>query len=188
MRRIELVLGRSSLSARVRHSAIAGAALAAAIVVAGCVSFEPSSAPRSPSSSPPVSMVPSGSLPSGGDDFGPLAVVQAGDSADTARTEGTLRITETCVVLLERGGPVLLLWPANHAAWDSATRTITFDKLDGTSVTVGDGESVVLGGGGGTSAESGVAPDVWLVQMTWVVPPRDGCPLDPYFSVGDVRH
>ena len=174
------MLGISSLSALVRHTAIAGAALLVAIVVAGCASFQ--------SSSPPVTMIPSASLPPGADDFGPMAVVPAGDSADTTRTEGTLRITETCVVLLERGGPVLLLWPANRAAWDSVTRTIIFDNLDGTSVTVGDGESVVLGGGGGRSAESDVAPDVWLVRMTWVVPPRDGCPLDPYWGVGDVRH
>lgn len=171
-----------------RRPAIGGAALVAAIVVAGCTSSQLSPAPRSPSSTPITGTSPSQSLAPGAPDFGPLAVVPASDDADTARTEGILQITDTCVFLLDRGGPVLLLWPANHVAWNAVLRTITFDNLDGTSVTVGHGESVVLGGGGGSSAESGVAPEVWSVQMTWVQPPRVGCNLDPYWSVGDVRH
>lgn len=63
-------------------------------------------------------------------------------------------------------------------------RTITFANFDGTSVTVGDGTAVVLGGGGGSSAESGVTADAWLANMTWVARPADGCPVDPHWAVG----
>jgi heat shock protein HslJ len=118
--------------------------------------------------------------------WGPLAVIPPQDGADTARTEGTLRITDTCVFLEEGGGPVLLLWPADRTTWDAEQRTITFANFDGTTATVGDGQSVVLGGGGGGSAESGVATEVWVAGMTWVARPVDGCPLDPYWGVGDV--
>jgi heat shock protein HslJ len=119
--------------------------------------------------------------------WGPLAVIPPQDGADTARTEGTLRITDTCVFLEERGGAVLLLWPADRTTWDAEQRTITFANFDGTTATVADGQPVVLGGGGGSSAESGVTSGAWVAGMTWVAPPVDGCPLDPYWGVGDVR-
>ena len=129
-----------------------------------------------------------GSVPEAADTWGPLAVIPPQDGADTARTEGTLRITNTCVFLAEQGGgPVLLLWPADRVAWNAGDRKITFANFDGTGVTVGDGESVTLGGGGGNSAESGVTPEAWLAGMTWVARPADGCPLDPYWGVGDLR-
>jgi len=43
--------------------------------------------------------------------WGPLAVVPPQDGADTARTEGTLRIADACVFLDQPGGPSLLVWP-----------------------------------------------------------------------------
>lgn len=82
---------------------------------------------------------------------------------------------------------MLLIWPANRTAWNAAERTITFEDLDGSNVTVEDGTAVALGGGGGSSAESGVRPEVWLERMTWVARPAATCPLDPYWGVGDVR-
>ena len=138
-----------------------------------------------PTSSPEISasVVPT----PGPEAWGPLAVIPPQDGADTARTEGTLRITDTCVFLVERGGPVLLLWPADRTTWDAEQRTITFANFDGTTATVGDGQPVVLGGGGGSSAESGVTTGAWVAGMTWVARPADGCPLDPYWGVGDVR-
>jgi hypothetical protein len=176
----------------VRSVAVLSGGLLAAIIAAACGSPTPSSTPSPtsfpsrPPSSTPASASPSPS-PEAAERWGPLAVIPAQDGADTARTEGTLRITNTCVFLAERGGDVLLLWPADRVTWDAGERTITFANFDGTDVTVGDGESVVLGGGGGSSAESGVTAEVWLTQMTWVARPADGCPLDPYWGVGDLR-
>lgn len=166
-----------------RSITVLGALLA---IVAGCAS--PGVSSSLPSTSPPPSPteVPSESQPAT-INWGPLAVVPGEDSADTARTEGTLRITDGCVSLFERGGPVLLLWPADRTTWDPEQKTITFANVDGTTATVGDGASVVLGGGGGSSAESGMKIEVWLAQLHWVAPPADGCLLDPYWAVGDLR-
>ncbi len=137
-----------------------------------------------PASTPPGSTSPA-RLPLATEKWGPLAVIPPQDGADTARTEGTLRITDTCVFLVERGGgPVLLVWPADRTTWDAGARTITFANFDGTSVSVGDGMRVVLMGGGGGSSESGIAPEVWLAGMTWVARPVAGCPVDPHWGVG----
>ena len=177
----------------VRSVAVLSGGLLVAMVAAGCGSPTPTSTPSltsiasRPPSSTPASASPTLS-PEAADTWGPLAVIPAQDGADTARTEGTLRITNTCVFLAEQGGgSVLLLWPADRVAWNAGDRKITFANFDGTGVTVGDGESVTLGGGGGNSAESGVTPEAWLAGMTWVARPADGCPLDPYWGVGDVR-
>jgi len=162
-----------------------------ALAVVGCATPPPapSAVPTAtvpPSATPVESGIPSESAP-GPVIWGPLAVIPGGDSADTARTTGTLTITDQCVFLKERGGPVLLLWPANRTAWNAGDRTITFVNLDGSSFTVEDGAAVALGGGGGSSVETGVRPEVWLARMTWVARPAATCPLDPYWSVGDVR-
>lgn len=164
-----------------------GSGLLALIAFAGCGLSGPSSAPSSISpSTTAASMMPSDSV-QGAETWGPLAVVPGEDSADTARTEGVMRITDTCTFLAERGGPVLLLWPADRASWDAVGRTITFENFDGTTVTVRDEDIVALGGGGGSSSESGVSVDVWLAQTHWVAQPPASCPLDPYWRVGDVR-
>ncbi len=118
--------------------------------------------------------------------WGPLAVIPPQDGSDTARTEGTLRITDNCVFLDERGERVLLLWPADQTRWDAGERTVTFDNADGQAVVVRDGTAGVLGGGGDSSDESGIAPEAWLESMTWVARPVDGCPIDPWWGVGQL--
>ncbi len=118
--------------------------------------------------------------------WGPLAVIPPQGGADQARTEGTLRITDACV-FLERGGEVtLLFWPADRATWSAASRAITFENFDGSVVTVGDGDHVVLGGGGDTEAESGISGEEWVRRMEWVAPPASSCSLDPRWGVGAV--
>lgn len=80
-------------------------------VVAGCASPAPSPVARAtpmPVKTPP-SASPSALAPGSGE-WGPLAVIPPQDGSDTARTEGRLRITDTCVFLDERGERVLLLW------------------------------------------------------------------------------
>lgn len=182
---------------RGRLIAVLSGACVATIVAAGCTSPVPASTPRLTSSPSPLpssiqaSSTPGSPSPSPppelADTWGPLAVIPPQDGADQARVEGTLRITDDCVILVDLSGPALLLWPADRTTWNAEDRTITFENLDGTSVSVGDGESVVLGGGGGSSAESGVTPEAWLAGMTWVARPANGCPLDPYWGIGDVR-
>jgi len=122
------------------------------------------------------------------DAWGPLAVIPAQAGADTARTEGRLRITDTCV-FLESGGTIqLLIWPVNRTMWDAQLRAITFMNFDGTIVTVSDGEHVVLGGGGDSTAESGVTGEEWVGRMKWVAPPAASCSLDSRWGVGAVGH
>jgi len=119
--------------------------------------------------------------------WGPLAVIPPQDGTDLARNEGTLRITDTCVYLESPGGELwLLFWPADRTRWSWDSRSITFENFDGSVVTVGDGDHVVLGGGGDSEAESGISADEWLRRMEWVEAPTSTCSLDRRFRVGVV--
>ena len=117
---------------------------------------------------------------------GTLAVVPPQDGADTARTEGTLRVTDTCVFLDTTGGPVVLVWPADRTTWNAEAGTIAFANVDGSTVSVGDGTRVVLGGGGDSNDESGTTTEDWLARTTWVARPDTACPLDARWWVGAV--
>ncbi len=81
---------------------------------------------------------------------------------------------------------MLLYWPADRAAWDPATRTITFTNFDSTIVTVASGDQVVLGGSGDNGSESGTSGQGWVTRTTWVAPPGASCPLDSRWAVGAV--
>jgi hypothetical protein len=76
--------------------------------------------------------------------------------------------------------------PADRTRWNATERTVTFANADGTPLVVADGTTVVLGGGGDSSEESGVTPEAWLEGMTWVARPADGCPIDPWWGVGEL--
>jgi hypothetical protein len=143
----------------------------------------PPTASQSPSTPAPE---PLPSPPAGGGDWGSLAVIGPQDGADTARMEGTLRVTDDCVQVLEQGEPVLLVWPSGQTSWDPGTRSITFVNADGTTVTVGDGSTVVLGGSGMSRDEDGELVDTWLAGMRWVAPPAAGCTADRYWTVGEI--
>ena len=119
-----------------------------------------------------------------GGTWGPLAVVPPQEGADTARTEGTLRITDTCVFLDGPGGPVLLVWPADRTTWNAQARTIAFSNFDGSTVSAGDGTPVVLGGSGESNEEGGSRTEAWLARTPWVARPADSCPLDSRWWVG----
>lgn len=118
------------------------------------------------------------------DKWGPLAVIAPQDGADTARTEGTLRITDACVFLNTPGGPRLLVWPADRTTWDAQTRTITFANFDGSTMSAGDGTPVVLGGSGDSNDESGTTTEAWLARTRWVAPPAASCPVESRWWVG----
>jgi hypothetical protein len=116
--------------------------------------------------------------------WGPVAVVPPQDGADTARTEGTLRITDMCVLLDVADDFTLLVWPADRTTWDASARTISFANLDGTIVTVGDGMHVVVGGSGDDEVESGTTSEEWLSRTRWVAPPDVRCPMESRWMVG----
>lgn len=146
-----------------------------------------------PAASPTRSAVPIGSPtpspvrtapPSAGGLWGPLAVVPPQDGADTARTEGTLRITDACAFLVTPAGPSLLIWPADRTTWNARTRAVSFANFNGRTVSAGDGTPVVLGGSGDSSDESGITTEEWLAQTPWVARPADSCPLDSRWWVG----
>jgi hypothetical protein len=119
-----------------------------------------------------------------------LAVFPPQDGADSARNEGTLRITDSCVVMERRGEVTLLTWPADRTAWDEASRTITFENFDGTVVTVSDGDDIVVGGSGGSSkseGESSLTSEEYVDRIDWVAPPASSCPLENWWGVGAVE-
>ena len=116
--------------------------------------------------------------------WGPLAVVPPQDGADTARTEGTLRITDACVFLDQPGGPSLLVWPADRTTWNAQTKAITFANFDGSTVSAGDGTAIVLGGSGDRSEESGTTSQEWLARTPWMAPPAASCPVESWWWVG----
>jgi len=156
------------------------ALVAVAILVTACSRPAPSPTPvpaPSGSASPAVaSAVPA--------PWGPLAVIPPQDGADTARTEGTLRISDACVALESPGGMTILVWPADRTRWSAEAAAITFANFDGSVVTVRDGDAVVLGGSGDNEDESGESGEEWVAGIAWVAPPATTCALDQRWFVG----
>jgi hypothetical protein len=166
-----------------------------ATLVAACSTVPPS--PTLPSAAPSLSTAPPtvtstsasptiASSASVGDLWGPLAVVPPQDGADTARTEGKLRITATCVSLEFAGDSTLLYWPSDRTTWNAGALTITFANYDGSVVTVRDGDAVVLGGSGDNGTESGTSGQAWVERTVWVARPSPSCSLDRRWAVGAV--
>jgi hypothetical protein len=183
------LVGRSPQATRrfspSRSLAIGGAALVLALIAVALVAR-----PTGPDRFGGSPQAPSGSAsPSGpsANVWGPLAVIPPQDGADQARTEGTLRITDTCVTLERLGEVQLLFWPADRTTWDGMARAVTFENFDGTVVTVSDGDDVVLGGGGDSELESGRSGQEWVDDMEWVAPPDTSCPLETRWGVGAVE-
>lgn len=150
-----------------------------ALTLVGCTG------PGAPASPPLTPAVEASASPV--DAWGPLAVIPPQGGADTGRAEGTLRITDTCVFLESRGEVELLVWPADRTTWSGESRAITFENFDGSVATLGDGDHVVLGGGGDREAESGISGKEWVRRTDWVAPPDLSCPLDPRWGVGAVE-
>lgn len=137
----------------------------------------------SPTASPTLAASPSVADPNAPIDWGPLAVVPPQGGTDLAVTAGTLRITETCVVLERQTGTTLLYWPADRARWVEDTREIRFANPDGTFATAQDGASVRVGGGGDSAVEGGLAGSEWINSIPWVVPPDPSCPIERRWGV-----
>lgn len=89
-------------------------------------------------------------------------------------------------MLDEQGDDVLLVWPADRTTWNARARTVTFENFDGTTVTVGDGDEVEMGGGGTSVDEGGLPGAEWLASIEWVAPPDPSCVTDTRWGVGDI--
>lgn len=174
---------RMAVATALRATIIGAALLVVVLMFAGLWLGLPPGVgqPGAPASASP--MEPSAS-PVGG--WGPLAVIRPQDGADTGRTEGVLRITDTCVSLESGGTVTLLFWPADRTTWGAESRAITFKNFDGSVVTVSDGDGVVLGGGGDSAVESGISGEEWVKRMVWVARPAPSCSLDRRWGVGGV--
>lgn len=168
--------------------ATAGGALLVGTILAGCSPPRPPEEPAPSGTSTVAAPTATLSSPRGSSsiDWGPLAVIPPQAGMDLARTEGTLRITNECVFLDARGGPVLLMWPADRVRWDPLTGAIVFLNVDGATVSVGDGSAVALGGGGDSNEESGTTTAEWLAKTLWVARPAATCPLEVRWSVGSL--
>ncbi len=122
-----------------------------------------------------------------GIDWGPLAVVPPSDGADTARTEGIVRISAECVVLETGATRSLLVWPADRTVWHTAESNVSFENFDGKIVTVGDGDNVIVGGSGGSFGKAGKSLEAWLDATGLVARPPGPCDVDEYWYVGGVQ-
>jgi len=127
------------------------------------------------------------STPASSPGWGPIAVVPAQGGTDTARTEGTLHLTETCTFVATANDQTLLLWPEDRTTWDARTGTITFANEDGSVAIVGDSSVVAIGGSGDSLEESGATVEQWLDRTPWVARPDASCSLERFWFVGDVR-
>lgn len=108
--------------------------------------------------------------------WGPLAVTPS--TGDDARTEGVIRMTPECVLIDADGELTLLVWPADRTTWDSASREVSFRRGTGDVLTIGDGESVVLGGGWSSRAQDS--------EVDWISPPAASCVTPGRWYVSDV--
>lgn len=162
--------------------------MATAIVLAGCAAPPPptgSPAVASPPSlTPPDSALPE---PSSAERWGPLAVIPPQDGSDTARLEGTIRLTDACVVLEKGSSVTLLFWPADRTVWNAESRAISFTNVDGSVVSIRDGDAVVLGGGGDSEGDGDLTRQEWADATTWIARPDAACLLAAWWGVGDVR-
>jgi hypothetical protein len=120
-----------------------------------------------------------------GQSWGPLSVVAGAGSGDEALIQGTLRITDDCVLLNEQGDDVLLVWPADRTTWMPETGTISFERNDGQTVPLADGDEVTFGGGGSSVDEGGMEAEDWVASLEWVSEPPSACVTDTRWSIGD---
>lgn len=115
---------------------------------------------------------------------GPLALVAS--TGDQAVTQGQIRVSGDCVHLVTRGEEVLLVWPADRAAWNAAEASITVTATDGSEVAMFDGMQVALAGGGWSAAESEADTQDQVAAVSWVVQPEEHCLRDQWWFVSGV--
>ena len=112
---------------------------------------------------------------------GPLALVEPDAGRPQARAEGMVEITDECVSLVHPSGTrSLIIWFRGEAVWDATDRTVRITTPEGHTLTLQDGDSVVLTGGGGPAATLESAG-------SWVRRPGAACNPPQWFLSVDVQ-
>lgn len=114
--------------------------------------------------------------------WGPLAVVDSSGSGE-ALIQGTIRISDGCVLLDERGEMVLLVWPIDRVDWNETTQVVSLSVADGV-VELVDGVKVSMNGGGSSLSEGGQSGEAFLSSVDWVSRPAPECVTDTRWFVG----
>lgn len=156
------------------------AAIGALVALAACA--------PSPTDFPGSSATPAASVSATPMDWGPLAVSKDFRGGDLALTSGILRITESCVLLeAPTGSTELPVWSMDRTTWDAGARVVRFGNIDGTVVTIGDGQRVSFGGSGTAfrdAAPAEITPwETWLARIAWEAEPDPACSPDGPWSV-----
>lgn len=155
------------------------------VLLAACGAIPtPTGGSSGPTSSPPVSEH-SASTSATPSDRGPLAVASS-EAASQVRMDGTVHVTDQCVLLDVQGEEVLLAWPAARTSWDPATRNITFTNRDGTRQVFSDTNRLMLKGSS-SRAQNGQTNEAWAASLDWVSPPAQGCLRDARLFVDEVQ-
>jgi hypothetical protein len=94
------------------------------------------------------------------------------------------RASEPAAVDAPAWGPLAVVDPSPPVALEAA-RAVGLN-IDGTAVTVRDGDRVELGGGGSSTEESGVTGPDWVETVEWVARPGPSCPTDRRWRVSGV--
>jgi hypothetical protein len=137
----------------------------------------PTSSPHVSAHSATTSVTPS--------DWGPLAVASS-EEASQVRMDGTVHVTDQCVLLEVQGEEVLLAWPAARTSWDPATRNITFTNRDGIRQIFSDTNRLMFQGTS-SSAENGQTNEAWAASLEWASPPAGKCLRDVRLFVDEVQ-
>jgi len=96
--------------------------------------------------------------------WGPLTIVES--TGDDARAEGVLGIDAECVYLESGDGRSLLAWPADRTTWNALEASVSF-AADAGTITLRDGDEVVLGGSSFEADRDG--------QIGWIIAPQPAC-------------
>jgi hypothetical protein len=102
------------------------------------------------------------------------------------RMDGTVHVSDRCVLLEVQGEEVLLEWPVARTSWDPATRNITFTNRDGRPQIFSDTNHLMFRGSS-SRAQNGQTNEAWAASWNWVSPPARECLRDVRLFVDEVQ-
>lgn len=113
-----------------------------------------------------------------GNEFGPLAVIEAGDIRyEALGGTGPVEIGDSCVIMTrENGDRLLLVWREGDVRWDAQSMTITFSPPELPQMepfTIADGEVITIAG-------RPLVNDGAPVTVPWVATPHPACTGEPW--------
>lgn len=80
-------------------------------------------------------------------DWGPLAVAWGGWWSEGATPQGTIRITDRCVLMeAQNQETYLIVWPENTVRWEPESHAVVFDNQIDPPVALHDGDQVRISG------------------------------------------